>query len=98
MNRHDFQAAADRAGINGAVYSLDGGLPSEKYVLALELGGWRVYYSEHGHRTDEHVFDTEDEACSYLLASLVQDPTTRVRLANGPQQDTVPPPHPSSPS
>jgi len=77
MNRQDLQSAADREGIRRSAYSLDGGLPSEKYVLAVREGGWSIYYSERGFRRDEIQFDTEDEACSLLLLWLVEDPTTR---------------------
>lgn len=79
MNRSDLVSAAQREGIRASAYSLDGGLPPERYVLALGEGGWSVYYSERGLRREEHHFDTEDEACSYLLLRLVEDPTTRER-------------------
>jgi hypothetical protein len=34
-------------------------------------------YSERGERRSETFFETEDEACSFLLLNLVSDPTTR---------------------
>jgi hypothetical protein len=37
------------------------------------------HYSERGQSVDQAVFDTEDEACSYLLLKLVADPTARPR-------------------
>ena len=77
MDRTDLIEAAEREGIRSSAYSLDGGLPAEQYVLALEEEGWSVYYSERGQRTDEVHFDTEHEACDYLLVRLVSDPTTR---------------------
>jgi len=77
MNRAELRAAAQREGIRESSYSLDGGLPPEQYVLAIAEGGWIVYYSERGQRSGETFFDTEDEACSYLLLKLVGDPTTR---------------------
>jgi hypothetical protein len=79
MNRCDLQRCAEAEGIRETAYSLEGGLPPEMYVLALEGGGWSVYYSERGLRVDERHFDTEDEACSDLLLRLVEDPTTRER-------------------
>jgi hypothetical protein len=77
VNRSDLLAAADREGIRRGCYSLDGGLPAERYVLSIEQGGWSVYYSERGDRVSELRFDTEDEACSELFDRLVSDPTTR---------------------
>jgi len=79
VNRTDLRHAADREGIRTASYSLEGGLPPEKYVLALEEGGWSVYYSERGRRAGLNFFDTEDEACDYLFNLLIKDPTTRER-------------------
>jgi hypothetical protein len=79
VNRSELVAAAQREGIRSAAFSLDGGLPPERYVLSLEEGGWSVYYSERGLRREESHFDTEDEACSYLLLRLIEDPTTRER-------------------
>jgi hypothetical protein len=79
MNREALLAAADREGIRSSAYSLDGGLPSERYVLALVAGGWSVYYSERGERVSEAFFGTEDETCSYLWLKLLSDQTTRHR-------------------
>lgn len=79
MNRADVRRRAEAEGIRESAYSLEGGLPPERYVLALEEGGWSVYYSERGTRTGERRFETEDEACSDLLLRLVADPTTRER-------------------
>jgi hypothetical protein len=77
VDRIDLVRAAESEGNRSSAYSLDGGLPAEHYVLALEEGGWSVYYSERGQRTGEVRFDTEHEACDYLLLQLVSDPTTR---------------------
>jgi hypothetical protein len=77
VNREELRTAARREGIRDSAYSLDGGLPHETYVLATVEGGWSVYYSERGKRVDETFFDTEDEACSFMLQKLVGDPTTR---------------------
>jgi len=67
MNREALRTAAEREGIRDSAYSLDGGLPPERYVLAIVDGGWSVYYSERGERTGSTFFDTEDEACSFVL-------------------------------
>jgi hypothetical protein len=77
MLRNDLLAAAEKLGIRSSAFSLDGGVPAERYVLALEDGGWAVYYSERGGRVDVAHFDTEDEACDELLLRLTRDPTTR---------------------
>lgn len=79
MTRDELIRAADRERIRRSSYSLEGGLPPEKYVLAEEYGHWAIYYSERGERRDETIFDSEQEACDQLLLWLVEDRTTRVR-------------------
>jgi len=77
MNRAVLRLRAEAEGIRETAYCLDGGMPPETYVLAIEDGGWSVYYSERGSRVGEARYDTEDEACSDLLLRLVNDPTIR---------------------
>lgn len=80
MNREEFLAAVAREGIRPATYSLDGGMPAEKYVVSREGDeDWAVYYSERGIRRDENRFSTEGEALDLLLIWLVEDNTTRDR-------------------
>jgi hypothetical protein len=77
MTRDEFVRAADREGIRRSSYSLEGGLPPEKYVLNEEDGRWAVYYSERGERRDQLILDSEEEAYDQLFLWLVEDPTTR---------------------
>jgi hypothetical protein len=77
MNRTRLQELAKQEGIRDDAYSLDGGLPSERYALEIAEGGWHVYFSERGLRTGIKRFETESEACEYLLETLLADPTTR---------------------
>jgi hypothetical protein len=77
--RDELISAANREGIRRSSYSLEGGLPPEKYVLAEENGHWVVYYSERGERRDQLTFDNEQDACDQLFLWLVEDRTTRTR-------------------
>lgn len=77
MNREALRELARREHIRDDSYSFDGGLPSECLVLDVTEGGWIVYYSERGLKSGLVHFDTEDEACSYMLDSLLRDHTTR---------------------
>lgn len=77
MDARELVVALERAGVATSSYWLEGGLPFERYCLERRSNGWAVYYSEHGLRTGEIVFETEDEACSELYSMLVTDPTTR---------------------
>lgn len=65
-------------------YALDGGHPSEQYVMDVRPGGWVVYYPEGGLESGLQEFDTEDAACDFLLDQLRNDPTTHFHLVVGP--------------
>ena len=77
MNRTRLRELATSEGIRDDAYSLDGGLPDERYVLENRDDGWCVYYSERGLRSGLQRFDTEAEACEHLFEILLADPTTR---------------------
>lgn len=51
-------------------YSLDGGLPPERYCLARSRTGWEVYYSERGEKSWLKEFASEHEACEHLYKEL----------------------------
>ena len=78
MDRVTLEALPDAEQVNPAAYSLQGGMPSEAYVLEPpRAADWAVYYSERGLRSGEVVFQTEHEACSYFLDLVLSDDTTR---------------------
>jgi len=83
-NRQEVGEVLRREGINPGAYALDGGHPSERYVIDIRPGGWAVYYSERGLESGRREFDREDEACRYLLDQLRKDPTTHFHLVVGP--------------
>ena len=49
---------------------LKGGFPRESYCLVQNVNNWEVYYSERGTKRGVKYFNTEDEACDYLLKKL----------------------------
>ena len=80
MTKAELQRQLDSIGISRAVYSLDGGVHDDKYVLSQEaMGAWSVYYSERGLVISKKVFDSENEACEYLMRKISADPTVRQR-------------------
>lgn len=81
LNRDGVRRALDREGINRDCFSLEGGHPPERLVLSMVPGGWVVHYSERGIESGRRDFTTEDEACRYMLESLLRDPTTHFHLA-----------------
>jgi hypothetical protein len=78
MNIKELKIQLKNLGISSSSYSLNGGLPNEKYCLSNEQGKWFVYYSERGHRSGEKNFSSESLACEYFLGQLKCDPTTRL--------------------
>ena len=77
MDRNQLAATLQREGIRPDAYALNGGHPSEAYVLDREGGRWIVYYSERGLRTGLESFIDEADACRHLLALLRNDTSTR---------------------
>jgi hypothetical protein len=73
------QSILDRENVEPRSYNLDGAHDPEAYVLTIRPGGWATFYSERGHEVGRREFDTEDEACAYLLDLLLRDLTTRTR-------------------
>ena len=78
MNKVELKTKLEQAGVYSQAYSLDGGLPNERYVLSEEPDGrWNVYYSERGQKSGLRSFDSESAACQFFLDLLLQDPTVR---------------------
>ena len=58
-------------GISDDLYSImTGGLPNEKLCIVKE-DKWQVYYSERGVKTTDKHFNSESEACQFILRKLV---------------------------
>ena len=51
-------------------YTFACSFPNESYCLCFNRGKWEYYYSERGQRSGLRTFDTEHEACLYLLQRL----------------------------
>lgn len=79
MDRARLKERLDALGIDPDAYSLDGGLPVEKYCLEERQTSWAVYYSERGVRTGERTFSSDRDAQEYFVALLANDPTTRLQ-------------------
>jgi hypothetical protein len=76
MNRTELLDVLREEHFRPDAYSLDGGLPDERYCLGEENGVWVVYYSERGVQSGKTQFANECDACQYLLKLLNDDPTT----------------------
>lgn len=76
MNRRSLRELLGAEHVREDAYSLDGDR-DESMCLEPVTGGWAVYYSERGLRSGERRFETEDEACQFLAARLLADPSNR---------------------
>ncbi len=79
MNWDDLKRIADEEGIVRRAYSLERDRVDNQYVVGRQGSRWTMYYYERGQRLNEHLFENEDEACTFLLNQLRRDPTTRRR-------------------
>jgi hypothetical protein len=70
MTRDEFVAWTAQSGIEADCFSLDGGHPSEAFVLDRRGSAWVVYYSERGLETAGRTFGSERQALDYLSACL----------------------------
>ena len=84
MNRLSLAELLNADRVRPDVYSVDG-LPlsrvDERLVLENVEGGWAVYYAERGGRSGERRFDTEHEACHFMLDRLLADSGNRLPRA-----------------
>ena len=75
MNIRELKKALKAARIPAESYNLDGkGRDDERLCLVNENSKWVVYYLERGVRTTELFFDSEEEACDYILKIFVKEP------------------------
>ncbi len=80
MTKPELQDKLKDIGIKPSVYSLDGGVYDDKYVLSQEaMGKWAVYYSERGIIIGKRIFDNENTACEYFLHRIQSDPTVKLK-------------------
>lgn len=73
LNRNELKAILDDIGVPEYYYKIDlssFGRTDERLCLERKDGKWIVYFEERGNRTTEEFFETEDEACRYILKRL----------------------------
>ena len=68
MDRNELKNLLMNKNIPTYVYNLDEvGRDDERLCLRFADGKWNVYFSERGVKTTNLFFDSEDEACKYIL-------------------------------
>lgn len=87
MTRDELRTVLDALDIRPDAYSFDGRACEECLRLEQVIDGWIVSYAERGLRSNERHFDSEDEACRYLVDRLARDPTTRASKQPDPMPE-----------
>lgn len=68
MNKVELKNILANKKIPTYVYNLDEvGRDDERLCLRFADGKWNVYFSERGVKTTNLFFDSEDDACKYIL-------------------------------
>ncbi|EME8862097.1 hypothetical protein WAA39_000025 [Enterobacter mori] len=71
MDRVELQNELYKLNIPRDSYSIDG-VEDEALCLILDGGLWRVFYSEHGKRTEVEYFANESDACQSFLTRITK--------------------------
>jgi hypothetical protein len=68
MNRQELKIELDKLHVPRSNYSLDGSIQTNASILDHAHGHWIIFsVDERGNRSEEKTFQSEDEACAYLL-------------------------------
>ena len=74
MNRNELAKKLEKARVPYDLYNLSGEGPRDnRYVMERKDSKWHVCYCERGSERQNGYFDTEAEACAYLLKKLLPD-------------------------
>lgn len=72
MNREILEKKLKFAGVADYIYNLTGkGKKDERLCLEKIQDKWYVYYLERGIKTTNECFESEDDACQFLYAQLM---------------------------
>jgi len=68
MNKRELKEIFDRNNVpENVMYELEDTNIGDLLGIEQTIAGWRLYYSERGHKDTLEHFETEDEACKALL-------------------------------
>lgn len=73
MNVQKLKSELNKLGVSKSCSILGQKYPNESYCLMYENSLWIYYYSERGCRSNLKKFESEEEACEYLLEQVKRD-------------------------
>ena len=72
MTRETLEKELKKAGVPDYIYNLTGQGKKDEWLCLGKIGDkWSVYYLERGVKTTNEIFDTENDACQFLYAELM---------------------------
>ncbi|MBU5472276.1 hypothetical protein [Roseburia sp. MSJ-14] len=72
MTREILEKELKKAGVPDYIYNLTGQGKKDECLCLEKIGDkWSVYYLERGVKTTNEIFDTENDACQFLYAELM---------------------------
>ena len=72
MNIEQLDQKLKNLGIPKDLYNFDdAGREDERFCIKEKNGIWNVYYKERGEKTTDEYFNSEEEACNFLLKLLL---------------------------
>lgn len=77
VTRSELEHAFSVNRVRPDAYDLSGN-GTEVYVLSETDEIWSVFYAERGQKNGLRKFNSESDACHYLLSWVLADPTTRL--------------------
>ncbi len=69
MNRMQLIELLERKGVPNSYYSIKGAR-EDRVCLDFSVGKWKVFYIERGRKDILGEFNSEDEACEFMLDKL----------------------------
>ena len=72
MNKEKFLKLVKNKNIPEDAYSLNGGLPDDRYCINEKPIGWEVYYTERGKKYRIKIFENKEEAFQDLYNRLIK--------------------------
>jgi len=81
MNIEELKKASDKEGVKSIYYSLNGirgDQQDDTDILEKKDNKWIYYHYERRGKFDLRYFNTEDEACKFILKLLTEYPQSRI--------------------
>lgn len=88
MDKKELKKQLEILGVNKEYYSLNGVEMPGRTIFSYSSSRWSVYnINERGKKTDEKYFNSEEDACYYMLKILKEEKDLQDRINKGYFED-----------